>query len=366
MSQDTLSTDLPSKSPKPEQIESTEYDYSDYHWGDLDEADEAVIEEPAFDKAPKVAANSQATTELLHESKSNDANSSKLPQPESLEKPQKNSKVDPLASLHAALGLGSNATDAGSKIKAEHKPEKDLSVEKNQVSSTASSAIESLHDTQPLEAPKAFSKSIEDELEETSKQPLSIPDGVDEVEELEKRAENEPLDNRFNQLKQELSETVALEREIIVQSEEQAAVPANLNQTSKESYLLEKVSDDWARVVLKLGLVGTLEQIAHSSLFDWQSDNQASIQVDPKLDLICTDSAKAGIEEALIGFYDKTISIDWSFSEAKRETPAMIFERLLKEKHAKACETLVRHPFSQELIKHFDAQLIKPSVSYLE
>nr|WP_255473440.1 DNA polymerase III subunit gamma/tau C-terminal domain-containing protein [Kangiella sp. HZ709] len=310
------------------------------------------MHESADNKSPELETKPQAVAEQLADSKTNGlANHSKLSQAESLETPEKTLKVDPLASLHAALGLGSGALETSLKSKPEHEPNQN-------VNTTVANASQDISDVEPLEPPKAFSKSIEDELEETSKKPLSIPDGLQETVEVD------TITNGFHQFKPELSDTTSNEHEIILQTSEQASV--ELKQTRKENYLLAKVSDEWAKVVLKLGLVGTLEQIVHSSLFDWISDNQANIQVDPKLDLICTDSAKAGIEEALVVFYDKTLSITWSFSEAKRETPAVIFERLMQEKHAKACETLLKHPFSKEIIQHFDAQLIKPSVRYLE
>lgn len=301
------------------------YDYSDYHWGE---------EEATEDASQSLKPFSATTTaeQATHES---------LPQAEkhieAAETGADTKKPDPVASLHAALGL-TTSTAVAETVKTESRADrikKDVS--------------------EKVEVVPSFNKSIEDELEETTKQPIDIVEDSSFVEDT------------LEELTEEKPEDINLATSLVAGLQASSPAQEEIEQVSGSKSVIEpaETDDEWANLVVQLDLTGTLEQITHSSLLNWQGQDKIAFSVNPKLDLICTDSAKAGIEEAVIKHFDRRISFEWSFEEPDRETPAMIFERLAKEKHEKACKNLEKHPFSQELAKIFNAQLMRESVGYL-
>ncbi len=234
-------------------------------------------------------------------------------------KTEKTGNADPVASLHAALGL---QTD-------DRQPSKSVS----------------------------FSKLIEDELEETTSQPKQIP------------IENEPVSNFIDTDEDLLNEQLIADNILVSQSDTITAENEYLEEKQEiESAVVELSADEdeWAHLIIALSLPGTFHQIAQSSLMNWLDNDRMAIRVSPSQDVICTDSAKAGIEKAIIEHFDRGIKFDWSFEEPTRETPAMIFQRKAKEKHQKACDLLEQHPFSKRLMQQFSAQLIRESVEYLD
>ncbi len=299
--------------PKAEQFS---HDYSDYHWGE---------------EAPEQESQDDPETAEIVKSKANQVSAAEPDKETTIEAaPSSNLNRDPVASLHAALGL-----------------------------TQTTEALETSSRKAPKQSVQSFNKSIEDELEETTKKPQSLQAPETEGQEADDEIESDFAGSLMNNLLNSNSDTplpeiLAPQNEI--QKMEKLEVPL---------YDIASTDDEWANLVVKLGLVGTLEQIVYASLLDWIAEDKASLKVNPRMDLICTDSAKAGIEEALIKHFERRIHFEWSFEEGDRETPAMIFERLAKDKHRKACETLIAHPFSQELIENFDAQLKTDSVEYL-
>ncbi len=245
-------------------------------------------------------------------------------------------KKDPLASLHAALGLVASE-----------------------------------------EGTKAFSPTVEAELEETRKDIPQVEEASVEKESLSEEVEanfdSEHADadaiyaSLMGQDDTSSPETDLSDEEttsvIVTQQETESPEVTNKDVTSQFAAVDD---DEWTNLTQRLGLDGTAYQITLSSLMDWQGENKIQFRVKPTLDMICTDSAKATVEAAVIKYLDKTIKFDWKFAEPDRETPSMVFERLAKEKHQRACKNLREHSFSQEIKKIFAAELIPESVSYLD
>ncbi len=122
----------------------------------------------------------------------------------------------------------------------------------------------------------------------------------------------------------------------------------------------------WAQHVKNMDLTGSYQQIAQCSTCQWQSDDKIQLTVEPAQDILCTDTAKQAIEEALTEYFKKAILVDWQFAEAQVATPAMIWQRAAKAKHRKACETISKHPFAQQLAQKFGAKLDKSSIQYMD
>lgn len=278
--------------------------------------------------------------------------------------------------MHAALGLTSgeevkqDANKESKKESGQEKPQEtkhEKPIKKDGPSLydsllSAESELEKQVEADVVEKTSAFNKSVEDELEETTKRPLEL-DITDDFSETSDDYSSVDSDADIGVFDENLAESlVANLHEPVIEEE----TKSNGIAFSKNAFDIENTEDEWARIVVKLDLVGTLEQIAYSSQFDWLSDSKVSLKVNPKLDLICSDSAKAGVEEAIIHHFGKTLSFEWSFAEADRETPAMIFERLTQEKRQKACETLKAHPFSQQLQNEFNAELQQQSVTFID
>ncbi len=320
--------------------------YDDYVWGDESEGEQAETYplETAKDTdshKPEIQDEQVSTT------------SQQAAEPLAISKKVKKTEekqYDPLASLHAALGISSVEKQSSSQA-------------------TSSSNANSGNKSRGL---ALSNKAVEDELEETTKNPLDLA-AIKDIELPEQAAFDQ--ENFYDESldEQSLAEHIYSQTQtsdLAQQTVNTASNSANESSVSSTDDMLAKdladVTDEWTQLVIKLGLPGSYHQIAQSSLMDWQQEDLMALRVAPNQDILCTDSAKAGIEKAIIEFFDRRIRFQWSFAEPDRETPAMIFARKAEEKQQNACDLLTRHPFSQRLAQNFAAKLDPETIKYLD
>lgn len=256
-----------------------------------------------------------------------------------------------LASLHSALGLnltdepeGSSPSSLGSESSSSN--EKAAIDQQDTPEITPTQNVESKPESDDEQPFKLEPQQTEPELSESSQQPEELGQGS---QIHDQREPVEAIDKEFK--------------------------PVNLEQEESESEELELEDDSppateeakqWAQHVKNMDLTGSYQQIAQCSTCQWLSDDKIQLTVEPAQDILSTDTAKQAIEEALTEYFKKTILVDWQFAEAQVATPAMIWQRAAKAKHRKACATISKHPFAQQLAQKFGAKLDKSSIQYLD
>ncbi|NVK21391.1 MAG: DNA polymerase III subunit gamma/tau [Kangiellaceae bacterium] len=271
-----------------------------------------------------------------------------------------------LASLHSALGLD---------FSTKKPPQNNAQTESEALSSVSKS--DELFETSELRDQKRVSEEMaltESQLSATTHNQESIDHGS--VIQAADDVDDEDDDELNDELTQHLMSNL-----IMAQAEEQdegqkkeAPIQAVVEEFSAElvndaQFKPCQESQQWADLVKTLDLTGTYHQILQSSTVQWSSGQQGQgdlvMKVSPDQDIICTDTAKKEIEQALEKHFERNITIEWSFAEPEMETPAMIWQRKAKERHRQACNDLIAHPFAKQLQSKFAAQLDEASIKYL-
>lgn len=366
----------------------TEYEYSDYNWGDdTAEQDTDISFETQNESFVDTSFKSKASTLETSSHPSNELDSSELKenatdiasQDSSIElhkeqklgidaspKPAKTPKVisDPLASLHAALGIQASETA--------------MPLESEQVKSDKvyDRVIEAeLEESQDFESESLLEDNITfDDDFDSQEQELFVEPASDFASSFAEASIDEskksPDEKTFSV--SESLEKAEADFEKNYQKPTLEKVAEKDTQTVDSGFLVNNIplddadADEWTLLVKELGLQGSLLQIAQSSTMARLDDDKLSLVVSPSQDMLCTDSAKAGIEKALLQYFDKRLSFVWSFAEPEMETPAQYWRRKAEQKHQEACKIVAQAPFCQQLVEKFKAELDFSSVEYIE
>lgn len=332
-----------------------EYDYHDYNWGDDEAENEVTIgfEHVNQEHIHNTSDNASITVDTV-------SVNPKAETDKSVKKPAQNSKItkesDPLMSLHAALGI---TTDAGSR-------------------KTYNKVVEAeLEESQNIEGMDPFERASAADVEEVSNDDVDefLLEPLVEVDEPSLKTDTAIEDKSFSVL-ESLEKAEATFEKNYQQAQAEKSKDQKSYDTPSESiesgFLVNNIplddsdASEWTLLVKALGLSGSLLQIAQSSTMSRLDSDKLSLVVSPSQDMICTDSAKAGIEKALLQHFDKSVSFIWSFAEPESETPAQYWRRKAQEKHQEACKIVAKTPFAQQLFEKFGAELDFGSVEYIE
>lgn len=224
-------------------------------------------------------------------------------------------------------------------------------------------------DQDTLEPVAAFDETLDEQISEFSDEPLL------EVDANSPKSDT-PIDSKpFSVLESLEKAEVDFEKNYKQSRAEKTKNHQSYDKPSEaveSGFLVNKIplddsdASEWTLLVKALGLSGSLLQIAQSSTMSRLDNDKLSLVVSPSQDMICTDSAKAGIEKALLQHFDKMLKFDWSFAEPESETPAQYWKRKAEEKHLEACKIVEQTPFAQQLFEKFGAELDFNSVEYIE
>ncbi|AUD78621.1 DNA polymerase III subunit gamma/tau [Kangiella profundi] len=252
-----------------------------------------------------------------------------------------------LASLHSALGL--NLTD---------EPETSASSVNSEINSSNEEVAPIHHDA----SESTPAQNVESEPEIDNDDQFRLEPQQVEAESSEPSTQPERLSQSE---KAHVEEEVARAEpgKIVIESEELEFGEPELEEKGPP---VTEEAKQWAQHVKNMDLTGSYQQIAQCSTVHWASGDKIQLTVEPAQDILCTDTAKQAIEEALTEYFKKTIVVDWQFGDAQVATPAMIWQREAKAKHRKACKTISTHPFAQQLAQKFGAKLDKSSIQYLD
>ncbi|WP_415888664.1 DNA polymerase III subunit gamma/tau [Neptuniibacter sp. SY11_33] len=161
-------------------------------------------------------------------------------------------------------------------------------------------------------------------------------------------------------------EAVAPVSEPVVQAE----VTADIGEISKTrvevvecSRNLAEVSlPDWVHISRSLGLSGMTESLAtHLSLEQLSSDSMV-LHYTKEQKTMLNEVQCQRILDALNGYFEKPVQVEFLQAEQQQETPAQFINRKREERHLLAVESIRNDSTVQLLQEHFDARIELSSV----
>lgn len=124
--------------------------------------------------------------------------------------------------------------------------------------------------------------------------------------------------------------------------------------------------DDWFTLVDQLGLSGMTESLARSLSLEQVKGNRLVFHFTSEQETLLNDTHRKRIDDALAGYFNEPMSVEFCLGDQHKETPAAYRIRRAKERKAAALAQLQQDPIVLQLIETFGAVIDEASVEALD
>jgi len=122
-------------------------------------------------------------------------------------------------------------------------------------------------------------------------------------------------------------------------------------------------TEGWLSIYPRLSINGIAANVlANSDLIKMGSEN-AYFVLDQSQSAVYSDDLLPKISQALSDYFDTTISAHFEIGKTQNETPALLSQRLKRERHTEMVNSFEQDENVQELLKHFSGTLEKESIA---
>ncbi len=149
----------------------------------------------------------------------------------------------------------------------------------------------------------------------------------------------------------------------------QQAAPANAPTRKVQAApapALEAWSDpDWADLVARLGLSGTVRLLASNCAYSARHGNTIELNLDPRSESLLTRQRKDALAKVLSEHFGEKLTVDVRLGDIAEETPVKKEERVADERIEAARQSLESDPNVQTLKNMFGAELKADSIEII-
>ena len=122
-------------------------------------------------------------------------------------------------------------------------------------------------------------------------------------------------------------------------------------------------SESWLRLYPQLEISGIAANVLANSDFKRADSSSIHFILDHSQSAVFSEELLPKISQALSGYFSCEVSVFIEIGDAQNETPAMLSQRLKKEKHVAMVNDFESDENVQELLKHFSGTLAKETIA---
>lgn len=129
------------------------------------------------------------------------------------------------------------------------------------------------------------------------------------------------------------------------------------------SAIEELTHDRWLEVYSKLGINGIAANVLANTELKKSEHGHLYFILDQSQSAVYSEDLLPKLSQAISDFYNIEVHVQIEIGETQKETPALLSQRLKRERHAEMVSEFEQDENVQELLKHFSGTLAKDSIA---